>query len=410
MSNKDLPVEPGAQSTAREKPVSENTARVTVITVVIIVTVAAILVGVPWLFYRYQHVVISAASIKGRITRLGARIDGQVKSILVDVGQRVTKGQVLLRLEDQHLQAQLQEEQAELKSATNELISEKLAIAEERRSLKLEVDRAEAMRKSAFAALEGAKSTAEKFDKEYVRLSALMKDGIASSSDLDTLNGNRGKAAADVSAAKGMCDATESSYQSARVQLDALKVREARLAVLEANVALARGKTAAAEADLAATVIRAPEDGWVVDRIVELGGSARVGEPLMSLWIGHPWIEAWVSEKDLSRFTVGSYVDVSVTAFPGQTLRGRVATFGLLTDTELQNKPVPSTLDALIQKSALVPIRIDLDNEKLRLQPGLTAVVGIEKRDADRMPGEATLFSRIFSEAITLASSPFKDW
>src|SRR5207244_10020472 len=62
-------------------------------------------------------------------------------------------------------------------------------------------------------------------------------------------------------------------------ELDGLSVRQARLSVLESHIAIARAGVAAAEADMDASVIRASEDGRVLERMVEVGGSARVGEP-----------------------------------------------------------------------------------------------------------------------------------
>src|SRR5438093_26484 len=85
---------------------------------------------------------------------------------------------------------------------------------------------------------------------------------------------------------------------------DRLRVREAALEVLKAGVERDRQGLATVRAHLDATVIRAPDDGWVIDRIIEPGGSAKVGEPLISLWLGAPWIEAWVDEKYLARIKV----------------------------------------------------------------------------------------------------------
>jgi multidrug resistance efflux pump len=383
-----------------------NAARVTVIMVVLIASFGAVLIGVPWLLYRYDHVVVSQATVKGTIAKLGSRLEGQVKQILVEPGQRVERGQILVQLEDEHLQAALQRALAELKASTNELQTERLAIDEERRRLTLEVERAGSLQRSAVAALEGTRSTSEKLDKDHVRISALMKEGIASSSDMDQIIGERGKALAEVNTANGLREAAESNYQTARVQLEALRVREARLGVLEAQIAIARARVAAAKADVSSSVIHAPEDGWVIDRIVEIGGSADVGDPIISLWIGRSWVQAWANEKDLHRFRVGSEVDVSLDAYPGQTLRGRIEVFGLLSNKELEEKPVPATLDALIRKNAMVPIRIAFDGQDLALQPGLSAVVGIKKQSGASDPEEA-LASHVITRRQHLTSSQF---
>jgi membrane fusion protein, multidrug efflux system len=128
-------------------------------------------------------------------------------------------------------------------------------------------------------------------------------------------------------------------------------------------------------------VIRAPGDGWVAERIVEPGGSATVGEPMMSLWLGAPWIEAWVDEEKLARIKIGSPVDVTLIAFPGRKLRGQVDSIGVLADKELLGNSVPSTLHTFFANNAMIPVRIAVAENQVRLQPGLSAIVGI--RDAD---------------------------
>src|SRR5262249_15028757 len=155
--------------------------------------------------------------------------------------------------------------------------------------------------------------------------------------------------------AQGHHAAAEANCRMARVQMEGLRVREAGLEVLAADVELARQRLAVCEANLAATVMRAPADGWVIDRIVEPGRSAKVGEPMLSLWLGTPWIEAWVDEKKLGQVKIGSPVDVTLSAFPDRKLRGSVEGIGVLADKELQAEPVPPTLHSLFVPNAMIP-------------------------------------------------------
>jgi membrane fusion protein (multidrug efflux system) len=376
----------GERDTA-EAPVKARRKRFSVRRFILLVgvglaTVTASLIGASWLFYRVGHTVISNAAVKGRLHRIGARIDGQVKSIEVQPSQRVSKGDVLIRLQDDHFQAALREAQSELNSALKRFDAEKLAVEHERRLRPLEVERCENVRKAAAGELEAASSNCGKLEREFDRISMLIKSGISSTSEVDRAQADRDKARALVEAAKGNLAAAESNWRVATVQVEGLRVREAGLDVLAAEVERARQHISAAEADLDATIIRAPEDGWVAERIVEPGGSAKVGEPILTLWLGKPWIEAWVNEKRLSRVGIGRQVDVTLTAFVGRKLTGRVDAIGVLADRELQAEPVPSTLHSLFPADAMVPIRIAVDDGELRLQPGLSAIVGIRSPDS----------------------------
>jgi len=369
-----------ARSTPRRK--RTNVRRFIVLSAVGLATAAAALTGASWFLYRVGHTVISNATVKGRLHRIGARIDGQVKSIEVQPSQRVSKGDVLIRLQDEHFQAALREAQSELDAAAKRRDAEKLAIEHERLRLPLEVERCESVYQAAAGEVEAAASNRGQLEREFERTSSLIKAGVSSTSEMDRAQAERDNARALVKAAEGNLAAAESNCRVARVQVEGLRVREAAVEVLAAEVERARQHLSAAEADLAATVIRAPEDGWVAERVVEPGGSAKVGEPILTLWLGEPWVEAWVDEKRLSRIGIGRQVDITLTAYLGRKLRGRVDSIGVLSDRELQAETVPSTLHSLFPSEAMVPIRIAVQGTELRLQPGLSAIVGIRSPDS----------------------------
>ena len=207
----------------------------------------------------------------------------------------------------------------------------------------------------------------------------MIKTGAAATSEMDRITGDRDRALGLVNAASGVLEAAEFSYQKALNELEGVRVREARLEVLESQIAVAQGRISAAEADLEATVIRAPEAGRILERIVEVGGSAKVGEPMISLWFGRPWVEAWADERDLRKFRIGSPVDVSLDASPQSKWAGRVESIGLVTDKHLQPTAVPTTLHSFVRQNAMVPLRIALVEDNPQIQLGLSVLVGIKK-------------------------------
>src|SRR4249920_2602317 len=123
--------------------------RIVVICIVILLTIATLAVLVPWANYRVNNIVLREASVRGVVTKIGSRIEGRVQSVDVEPGQQVTKGQVLLRMEDSHLQAALDRARGELQSALRELESEKLGIEQNRRRLTADIERAKGQVKKA---------------------------------------------------------------------------------------------------------------------------------------------------------------------------------------------------------------------------------------------------------------------
>ena len=389
--------DPSNTPTNRERS-GRGPARIIVIAMVILLTVAAVAIGIPWCYYRCQHVVLGEATIKGLVTKIGARIEGRIKSIEVEAGQSVSKRQVLLRLEDSHLVAALERAQFQLESATRELENEKMGIEQSGRFLSLELQRVNGVRKQATGGVGATKGTLVNLRKQFDRTTTLLQSGLAATTEMDQKTGDRDQAQGLFDEATGVLESAEFNYQKATNEFDGLSVRRARLSVLESQIAIARTGVAAAEADMDASVIRAPEDGRVLERIVEVGGAARVGEPMISLWIGRPWVEAWVDERDLRKFRIGSPADISLDASGKGKLSGRVESIGLVTDKQLQPAPVPATLHALIRQNAMVPVRIALDGDNPGVQLGLSAVVGIRKESASAdasAPAAPALLGRV---------------
>jgi multidrug resistance efflux pump len=95
----DTPPIPFEQSDRRP---NRHWPRRMILGLVALATLCVCLFGYSWFSYRLEHTVIHNASVKGRVHRIGSRLDGQVKSVEVEPGQRVARDQVLIRLEDAH--------------------------------------------------------------------------------------------------------------------------------------------------------------------------------------------------------------------------------------------------------------------------------------------------------------------
>lgn len=231
--------------------------------------------GLWWAHFRYGHIVSRNASVKGRIAQVGARFDGVVQRFAVEAGERVYAGDVLARLDDRHLQAAHRGAQAEFERATQRLEVERLAIEHERRRLDTRLVEAHAVSNAEVARLGAAESKAAKARRDYDRIVDLRSRGASADEELADAETTLRTALAEVDAARADCEAAKAAQTAAAVELEGLVVRQVELSVYESRLEVARAAVAEAEADLEAAVIRAPEDGRVIRRVVESGGSAR---------------------------------------------------------------------------------------------------------------------------------------
>lgn len=333
-----------------------------------------------WASYRYRHVVSRDALVKGHIAEVGIPIDGVVSSVLVDAGDRVRAGQVLARLEDRHLQAELQQARSKLEKATRELEVERLAIENERRRLESWVTEASARSGASRAQVEAAQSRADDAKRQHELQQTLAQKGFIAREQVRETESVQRTALALVAVAEAERKASVAAHHSAEVESEGLAVREERATVLESEIAAFEAEVAVAEAQLEGTLIRAPEDGAVVRRIVEPGGSVVVGQAVFSLWMGEKlWVEAWIDEDDLSQVAVGSPATVTLSAYPDREFSGIVESISVSTDVEMPETEVPQPRRERMRGTPVVGVRIRLDEPGEGLLPGLSGVVAIRK-------------------------------
>ncbi len=341
---------------------------------------SALIPAVLWLQHQSAFVVSRDALVRAHLSEIGTRIEGVVGEVLVDAGSQVRAGDVLLHLDDRHFKAELAHAQAEHDALTADYRAEKASIELERDRLRLRINGAESEVRRATAALQAAASEAEGAVAFHHTRQALLPERAISREVVRDAAAKANTAQARAAAAVAEQETAINLLAEAHHSNRELAVREQRLDVLAARSRKAEARIARAEADLDATVIRAPVDGAIIRRLAQPGMAVDVGTPALSMWFSdNTWIEAWVDEADLSDITTGNRVRVTSPALPGQTLEGVVSSIGLATDFEMPLDYLPRSRSERMQQAPLVGVAIQLQTMPELLRPGMSAVVNIER-------------------------------
>ncbi|MEQ1757213.1 MAG: efflux RND transporter periplasmic adaptor subunit [Vicinamibacterales bacterium] len=159
---------------------------------------------------------------------------------------------------------------------------------------------------------------------------------------------------------------------------------EAALKAANAQVAQARASLNQSEVNLAHTIIRAPIDGVVISRNVDVGQTVAASMQAPILFViardlTEMQVNAAVGESDIGRITAGQGVTFRVDAYPSRTYSGRVSQV---------------RLQAVVEQNVVSYVTvIDVPNPDMTLRPGMTATVTIEVERASsvlRVPNAAT--------------------
>jgi membrane fusion protein (multidrug efflux system) len=198
-----------------------------------------------------------------------------------------------------------------------------------------------------------------------------------------------------VTIARQNIDVKRGEISQARAQLQQaaaggtlVEQRARELAVAEARAADAAAAVEVAEVNLDRTKIRAPEDGWVTNRSVEVGQLVQPNQPLLSLTLAHHfWVVANIKETHLGGIRVGQPVRITIDALRRRTFQGRVESIGSATGSTTALLPPDNATGNFIKVVQLVPVRIALDPDAGEVPPlrlGLSCEVAIDTRSPNR--------------------------
>lgn len=267
---------------------------------------------------------------------VGAKVMGRVHWIGVEKGDAVQEGQVLVRLEDNEFRAQVNQANANLAAAQARLDQLRTGSRpQEKLKDKAAVLQAEANLKSAEA--------------DYQRSDRLYRDGVASKAELDNALARRDTAAALVEAARQSSAMTD------------LGPRAEEIRAAEAQVQQMKAARDYAETQLAATEIKAPVAGTVLQRIVErgemvspsaFGGSGARTSVVDLADLTDLQIELDISQADFARLKMGQRAEIVPEAFPNLRYTGFIAEIA----------PEANRAKSTVQ----IKVKVDNPNEQLR--------------------------------------------
>ncbi|QCI68161.1 HlyD family secretion protein [Phreatobacter stygius] len=300
------------------------------------------------------------AYVKADTTVLAAKISGYVVEVAVRDNASVHAGEVLARIDDGDYR--LAVEAAAAKVATQDSTIQRI-----------EAQRAaqDAMVAQARAQLAVAQADTQRTVAALARAQRLISQEFASQAALDTAKADRDRNIAQVEQAK----ATISGAEAQSTVLQAQRT-EAERQKAELQNALDRARR-----DLDFTVVRAPVDGVVGNRAVQIGQFVQPGTRLLALVAtASIYVEANLKETQLSRIMLGDSVNVSVDAFSGKPIRGRVESIAPASGAIFSLLPPENATGNFTKIVQRIPVRIMLDPAAIahgRLRPGMSVVASI---------------------------------
>ncbi|CAA0094191.1 putative multidrug resistance protein EmrK [Starkeya nomas] len=319
--------------------------------------------GLDW--WRVGRFLVSTddAYVGADTSVLAAKVSGHIVSVDVETNQPVRAGDVIARIDDGDYALALRA--ADGKIATQQATIDRYG--QQIEAARASVDQAKAQRVSDEAELDRAQ-------REFDRQSELVKSQFSSKATLDNARADRDKAQAAVDAAKA-------AVASAEANVSVLEAQRTEAARLLEEYRTARDQS---QRDLDFTVVKAPFDGIVGNRAVQVGQLVQPGTRLVALVpITRVYVDANFKETQLGKLRPGQAVNVEVDAYPDEEFHGRVTSVAPASGSVFSLLPPENATGNFTKIVQRVPVRIELDEEardRAELRPGMSVIATVDTR------------------------------
>ncbi len=381
----------------------------------VLIPLALFIAGVGFAIWYFISITQTTNTIRvsGRIegyeTDIGAKVPGRIESVAVREGDAVHPGQVIVKLDDAEIRAQLkgasarldsiqrQEEQARLQINVleSQILENQLTLQQSQGDANGRIFQSESSLASSGAQLNQAIAQVEQAEAE-LRLTKINRDryaklanaGAITRQQFDQAQTNYETATATLKSRKAAVNSFQKLVNAAQGQLTQSKstginplIRNSQLTGLRTQLVQTRLKLAAAQADVANAKafqqeiqakitdlnVISPIDGVVISRNVEPGAVVTTGKTLLT--VINPnilYLRAFIAEGKIGKVRIGQPAQIFLDSAPKTPLNAKITAVDTQASFTPENIYFPED-----REKQVVGIKISIDN------PGGFAKVGM---------------------------------
>lgn len=311
-----------------------------------VVVVIMLIVGF-WFWFTTRNIeTTDDAFTEGDAVTIAPKASGYVVKLLVKDNQRVKKGDLLVEIDPSDNRAQREQANAQLGLAVAQLHQAQAQLALSKVQYPAQRDQALADQVKAEANLLNAQA-------DYRR-----QRGVDP----------RATSQRNIDSASAQLRSAQAQLQSAKAQVEvasqvALQIRqqETNVEARQQQVEQAKAQLSTADLNLSYTQVRAPYDGFVTKRNVQLGTLVQAGSSLFSLVSPEIWVTANFKESQLQHMNPGDKVEISVDAWPDMKLEGHVDSIQMGSGSRFSTFPSENATGNYVKIVQRVPVKIVID-------------------------------------------------
>jgi len=333
----------------------------------LIVIIATILYAI-WAVFFNHSISTDNAYVGAENAQITSMVSGQVAKVLVTDTAQVKQGDILVEIDNRDATIALAQAKAELAKAKRQYQQSSANSS----SLSSQVIVRDDEINSAKAQVAKAQTDVDKAKQDYDRRASLAATGAISKEELTSAQSALHTAQANLNVAQAGLSQAESNRKAAMSNLaanDAL-IKGTDEDTLP-DVLVAQAKVEQAQLDLDRTVIRAPVDGVVARRNIQIGQRVAPGTVMMSVVpISQLYVDANFKESQLAKVRVGQIATLTSDLYGDDVeYHGKVIGFSGGTGAAFALIPAQNATGNWIKVVQRLPVRIALDPKELADHP-----------------------------------------
>jgi membrane fusion protein (multidrug efflux system) len=318
----------------------------------LIFLVAGVAWGIHWYLHDRNRETTDDAYVSGNLIRVTPRVAGTVSAILVDDTDPVKQGQILVKLDDTDARLALDKTEADLGETVRRISQTFEARSQQAANLAVK------------------QRTLEQAEADLARREKAVAVQAVSKEEAEHAHAARDKAKSELDLARAQLAASDAEVAGTSIETHPA-VKQAEVRLREAWLALNRCE------------IRAPSDGQIAKRSIQIGQQIAPGTTLMAIVpMTQLWVEANFKEDQLEHMSIGQPVELVSDLYGSDfTFHGTVIGLSAGTGSVFSLLPAQNASGNWIKIVQRLPVRIALDPKELTDHPlrvGLSMKVEVE--------------------------------
>lgn len=339
-----------------------------------LLSIFAVILIIIALVYSIYHLVFGQtvstdnAYVGAETAEITSMVSGQVAEVKVSDTQQVKQGDVLAIVDPRDAQIALAQAQAELAKAKRQYTQSSANSSSLSSQIMISSDDIN----SAKAQVAQSQVAQQQAQQEFDRRNRLSASGAISKEEFTKSQSALDNAQANLKVAQAALAQAESKRKAAQSNLDANEalIKGASQSSTP-DVLVAQAKVEQAQLDLQRTEIRAPLDGVVARRSIQVGQCVAPGSILMRIVpINQLYVDANFKESQLEKVLVGQTVTLTSDLYGDDVeYHGKVIGFSGGTGSAFALIPAQNATGNWIKVVQRLPVRIQLDSKDLEKYP-----------------------------------------